>query len=60
VTQTRQDENARDADERLAGALDRLRERELMKRDSIQAAIIAALGSRGVGELPATVAAELK
>jgi AcrR family transcriptional regulator len=36
-----------------------LRERELMKRDSIQAAIIAALRSRGVGELAAMVAAGL-
>lgn len=36
-----------------------LRERELMKRDGIQAAIIAALRSRGAGELPAMAAAGL-
>jgi AcrR family transcriptional regulator len=36
-----------------------LRERELMKREDIQQAIIGALRSRGTGELAATVAADL-
>jgi AcrR family transcriptional regulator len=43
----------------VVAATPELRERELMKRAGIQAAITAALRSRGVGELAAMVAADL-